>query len=167
VESVTTAFQAQAVGVGVAVRRVPAAEAPARAAELLRQQGCRTVAVAAVLPDRAAFLDALTSAGLSEVPLAALSPTRRADVGISIANLGVAETGSVLLHSTAEDRRVELCVDVQLVLLDTTALVPTLDPAFRTLRAISARPPAYATCRSTGPTSHLLDYATRRDGVPD
>jgi L-lactate dehydrogenase complex protein LldG len=151
VESVTTAFQAQAVRVGAAVRGVRVADAPARAAELLRQQGCRTVAVAAVLPDRAAFLDALTTAGLSEVPLATLSPTRRADGGISIATLGVAETGSVLLHSTAEDRRVELCVDVHLVLLDTTALVPTLDTAFRTLRAISARPPAYATLVS-GPS---------------
>ncbi len=63
----------------------------------------------------------------------------------------MAVTGSVLLHSTAEDRRVELCVDVHLVLLDPTALVPTLDTAFRTLGAISARPPAYATLVS-GPS---------------
>jgi L-lactate dehydrogenase complex protein LldG len=151
VGDVTTTFQAQAVRVGAAVHGAAAADAPARAAELLRQQGSRTVALAAVLPDRAAFLDALTTAGLSEAPVATLWPTRRADAGISFATLGVAETGSVLLHSTAEDRRVELCVDVHLVLLDTTALVPTLDTAFRTLRAISARPPAYATLVS-GPS---------------
>jgi L-lactate dehydrogenase complex protein LldG len=63
----------------------------------------------------------------------------------------VAETGSVLLHSTSDDRRVELCVDVHLVLLDADALVETLDEAFEAVRQISARPPAYVTLVS-GPS---------------
>jgi L-lactate dehydrogenase complex protein LldG len=46
---------------------------------------------------------------------------------------------------------VELCVDVHLVVLDSSALVPTLDQAFSTLREISAAPPAYATLVS-GPS---------------
>ncbi len=148
---VTTMFRAQAVRIGATVHEATRAEAPGRAAEILRQDGCRSVAVAAALPDRSTFVHALLAAGLTEVPLAALWPTRRADGGISLATLGVAETGSALLHSTAEDRRAELCVDVHLVLLDAAALVPTLDPAFAALREISARGRAYATL-VTGPS---------------
>ena len=104
-----------------------------------------------MLPERPAFARAVSAAGLVEIPTASLWPTRRADAGISSATLGLAETGSVLLHSTAEDRRVELCVDVHLVLLESAALVPTLDEAFDVLREIAARPPAYASLVS-GPS---------------
>jgi L-lactate dehydrogenase complex protein LldG len=62
----------------------------------------------------------------------------------------VAETGSVLLAS-AQDRRVELCVDVHLVWLAAATLVPTLDAAFAVLRHAAGRPPSYATLVS-GPS---------------
>jgi L-lactate dehydrogenase complex protein LldG len=139
VADVTAAFRAQAVRIGASVHATTRAEASARAVEILREEGCLSAAVAAVVPDRSEFVRALRAAGLSEVPTATLWPTRRADGGISTATLGVAETGSTLLHSTSEDRRVELCVDVHLVLLDVATLVPTLDPAFRVLRDLSAR----------------------------
>ena len=45
----------------------------------------------------------------------------------------------------------ELCVDLHLVLLETTSLVATLDQAFAVLRESSARPPAYASLVS-GPS---------------
>jgi L-lactate dehydrogenase complex protein LldG len=151
VADVTAAFQAQAVRVGASVHGMTRPGASARAVEILRREGCRSAVVAAAVPDRGEFVRALRAAGLSEVPTATLWPTRRADGGVSSATLGVAETGSVLLHSTSEDRRVELCVDVHLVLLDVATLVPTLDPAFRVLRDLSALGRAYVTL-VTGPS---------------
>ena len=139
----TTAFQAQAARVGATVHRTARAEVVALAVRILRGAGCRTVALADALPQRLAFAQALSEAGLSEVSTAVLWPTRRADAGMCSAKLGVAETGSVLLHSTSEDRRVELCVDVHLVVLEAATVIPTLDRAFATLREISARS-AYA-----------------------
>ncbi len=139
-----TAFETQAVRVGATVHRAVDADATRLAARIVCEAGCRSVAVAGVVPGRSAFVQALGGAGLSPVSPADLWPTRRADAGISVARLGVAETGSTLLASTSEDRRVELCVDVHLVLLEAATLVPTLDAAFAALREISAHPPAYA-----------------------
>jgi L-lactate dehydrogenase complex protein LldG len=109
------------------------------------------VAVATAVPDGPALAATLREAGCSVVAAETLSPTRRADAGISAARLGVAETGSVLLASSSDDRRVELCVDVHLVLLDAAALVATLDGALGALREISARSPGYASLVS-GPS---------------
>src|SRR6266508_3089702 len=145
------AFEAQAARVGDIVHRTPRDGAAAHAAQIFREAACRTVALADAVPERSVLAQALGEAGLSLVPARDLRPTRRADGGISWAKLGVAETGSTLLHSTSEDRRVELCVDVHLVLLAGGALVPTLDAAFAALRAIGARPPAYASLVS-GPS---------------
>jgi len=147
----TTAFARQAARVGATVRRTTPPAAIAQALAILREAECKTVALADALPQRSLFAQALSAAGLSLVSTAALWPTRRADAGISDATLAVAETGSLLLYSTSEDRRVELCVDVHLVLLAADALVPTLDAAFAALRDISARPPAYVSLVS-GPS---------------
>jgi L-lactate dehydrogenase complex protein LldG len=124
------------------------AEAVARA---LRAAGCSSVALAAAVEGRQALAEALAGAGFELIEPASLLPTKRADAGLSQAHLGVAETGSLLLHSTPTDRRVELCVDLHLVVLPDTALVPTLDQACAALREISARPPAYASLVS-GPS---------------
>lgn len=148
---IAAAFEAQAMRVGATVCRAAPASVVAAAIEILRQGECRTVALADALPQRTLFAEALGIAGYSEVPTSALRPTHRADAGISFATLGVAETGSALLHSTSADRRVELCVDVHLVLLSAAALVPTLDVAFTVLRDIAARAPAYASLVS-GPS---------------
>jgi L-lactate dehydrogenase complex protein LldG len=97
------------------------------------------------------LIEALLAAGHQLLEAEQLSPLKRADAGISEASLAVAETGSVLLHSTSHDRRAELCVDHHLVLLDAALLRPTLDQAFAVLREIAARPPAYASLVS-GPS---------------
>jgi len=144
-------FEAQARRVGATVHRCPPQNAATESLKLLRQAGCASVALAANLPQRSAFVAALSSEDLAETSTSTLWPTRRADGGVSLARLGVAETGSVLLHSSSEDRRVELCVDLHLVLLETTSLVATLDQAFAVLREIGARPPAYASLVS-GPS---------------
>jgi L-lactate dehydrogenase complex protein LldG len=148
---IAAAFEAQATRVGATVRRTAPATVVAAALEILRQSECRTVALADALPQRSLLATALGDAGLLEVSTGALRPTSRADAGISLAMLGVAETGSALLHSSPADRRVELCVDVHLVLLSAAALVATLDAAFTVLRDIAGRAPAYASLVS-GPS---------------
>jgi L-lactate dehydrogenase complex protein LldG len=138
------AFVAQATRVGAVVHRTPPGAVAATAARVLTEAGCRTVALADAVPDRDELVAALAAAGLTLVAREDLWPTRRADAGVSLARLGVAETGSALLASTAEDRRVELCVDVHLVRLDRGAVVATLDDAVAALATLARRPPAYA-----------------------
>lgn len=149
--NLTEAFERQAVRVGAVVHRVPGGQLAGRVAEILRDEGCRTCALASKLPERDALAGALAKRGVSELPSDVLRPTERTDAGVSWARLGVAESGSVLLHSSSEDRRVELCVDLHLVVVDETSLVATLDEAFAVLREIAAQPPAYATLVS-GPS---------------
>jgi L-lactate dehydrogenase complex protein LldG len=149
--TILEAFATQAERVGARVHRAPGDAAETTVVDVARRAGARTIAVAGALPRRAAIMEALQSAGITEIPSASLSPIRRADAGVSFARLGVAETGSLLLHSTSEDRRVELCVDVHLILVAAEALVATLDDAFATLREIATRPPAYAALLS-GPS---------------
>jgi L-lactate dehydrogenase complex protein LldG len=139
------AFEAQASRVGTVVHRAPASDAVDASLGIFREAICRSVALADALRDRPAFVEAFRQAGLSEVTKGVLLPTRRADGGLSVGRLGVAETGSVLLHSSSDDRRAELCVDVHVVLLEANVVVPTLDVAFSELRRISSAPPAYAT----------------------
>src|SRR4029434_10135873 len=100
---------------GARAHRVSRAKLGPRLAQLLRDAGCKTVALAAEVARRAAIAQALDRVGLVVVPTRDLRPTHRAGAGVSIARLGVAETASVLLHSTSEDRRVELCVDVHVI----------------------------------------------------
>ena len=145
------AFAAQAARVGASVHAAPRSGWPTLALELLRAAGSRTAALAMTLQRRAELVDLLTEAGLELTPLERLTPLDRADVGLSAARLGVAETGSVLLHSSSLDRRVELCVDQHLVLLDAEALVPTLDDALAVVRQLSAGGGAYASLVS-GPS---------------
>lgn len=147
----SAAFVAQAERVGAVVQRVDGGEVASSVTRVLHARGCRSVALAAALPERQTLMRAVAAGDLAVVAPETLWPTRRADAGVSWARLGVAETGSVLLHSSAEDRRVELCVDVHLVLLPATALVATLDAALETIRAISAAGPAYASLIS-GPS---------------
>src|SRR5439155_1613640 len=81
---------------GATAHRTARAEVLTTAVRILGEAGCRSVALAGVLPERPAFARAVSAAGLVEIPTASLWPTRRADAGISSATLGLAETGSVL-----------------------------------------------------------------------
>jgi L-lactate dehydrogenase complex protein LldG len=149
--SLEEAFATQAARIGATVQRLSPTGLAEAVTQKLRAAGCRSVALAAAVESRAALAEALVRAGFDLIEPAVLLPTQRADAGLSQARLGVAETGSLLLHSTPADRRVELCVDLHLVVLPASALVPTLDQACAALREISARPPAYASLVS-GPS---------------
>ena len=145
------AFEERAARVGVRVHAARRGDEPGTLLSLLRAAGAASLAIAENVPGRDALLRAAAEAGLRTVGPAELWPDRRADVGVSVARMGVAETGSLLIHSTSIDRRVELCVDVHVVVLDVDWLAATLDDAFGAVREIAARPPSYVSLIS-GPS---------------
>ncbi len=63
-----------------------------------------------------------------------------ADLGVSVARLAVAETGSVMLGSNAaEDRLVGMLARTHLVVVPAGALVASLDDAAQTFRTLTAQ----------------------------
>jgi L-lactate dehydrogenase complex protein LldG len=77
---------------------------------------------------------------------------RDAPLGIAVARLAIAETGSVLLHEPGlADRSVSLMTQRLIVLCPAGALVASLDDAAPVLREIASTGPSYATF-VTGPS---------------
>lgn len=77
---------------------------------------------------------------------------RDAPLGVSVARLAIAETGSVLLHEPElPDRSVSLMTQRLIVLCPFQSLVASLDDAAPVLREIAAAGPSYATF-VTGPS---------------
>ncbi len=149
--SLTAQFGARAARLNVRVHPVaPDAVADALVA-ILGAVAAESAAIAGDVPDRAALTGACARVGVRLVEPADLWPDRRADVGVSHALMAVAETGSLVVHSSSEDRRVELCVDVHVILVSAADLRPTLDDALRLVREIAARPPSYVSL-ITGPS---------------
>jgi L-lactate dehydrogenase complex protein LldG len=144
-------FAERAGRVGAEVLPVARGGEPAALLAVLRAVSAGSVAVAANVASRAPLLASVAEAGLRVVEPEDLWPDRRVDVGVSEALLGVIETGSLLLHSTSTDRRVELCADVHVVILDGDRLASTLDDALRLVREIAAWPPSYVSLVS-GPS---------------
>ena len=118
---------------------------------ILADVAAASVAVAGDVPNRDALTGACARAGMRLVEPSDLWPDRRADMGVSHALMAVAETGSLVVYSSSEDRRVELCVDVHVILVAAADLRPTLDDALRLVREIAARPPSYVSL-ITGPS---------------
>ena len=68
-----------------------------------------------------------------------VSEVADADLGVSVARLAVAETGSVMLGSNAaEDRLVGMLARTHAVVVPNGALVASLDDAAQTFRALTA-----------------------------
>lgn len=73
-------------------------------------------------------------------------------IGLAIARIGIAETGSLLLHEpNVTDRSVSLMTDLLIAICPLGALVSSLDEAAGVLREISASGSSYATF-VTGPS---------------
>ncbi len=144
-------FGERAARLNVRVHAVaPGGEAAALVA-ILGDVGAESVAIAGNVPGRDSLVGACARAGARLVESADLWPDRRADLGVSVARMAVAETGSLVVHSSSEDRRVELCVDVHAIVVAAADLRPTLDDALRLVREIAARPPSYVSL-ITGPS---------------
>jgi len=95
---------------------------------------------------------ALREAGIPHRLASGPTEVRDAPLGIAIADLAIAETGSVLLNEPRlEDRSVSLMTQRLIVLCSVDRLVPSLDDAAPVLREIAASGPSYATF-VTGPS---------------
>ncbi|MCC6178888.1 MAG: LUD domain-containing protein [Chloroflexi bacterium] len=144
-------FAERARRVGISVRGVASDGGPGALAGILRDERAASVAIAENVPGRNDLLAACREAGATLVELADLWVDRRADVGVSVAKLAVAETGSMVVHSPSLDRRAELCVDAHVILIAAEDVRPTLDDALRLIHQIAARPPSYVSL-ITGPS---------------
>lgn len=140
---------------GVRVERVAESRAASEIiAALAAETGAERVIVAAELRDAAPDLEAEQSGrGMTIVSPDAPADADGAPLGISLAILAIAETGSMLLSEpTLNDRAIGLLCATQVIVCPTSALVPSLDEAAPVLREIASRPGgAYATL-VTGPS---------------
>lgn len=94
----------------------------------------------------------LRNAGISFAVAESPDPVRDAPLGITVARLAIAETGSVLLRENGlADRSVSLVTQRLVVLCPAQSLVTSLDDAAPVLREIATSGPSYATF-VTGPS---------------
>ncbi|MFN8590062.1 MAG: LUD domain-containing protein [Thermomicrobiales bacterium] len=140
---------------GVRVARVPtAAEAGGLIALWAAELGTDSAVVAGEAAQRyPGAVSALAEAGVAIAPLAAPDIVRDAPLGVSLAHLAVAETGSLLLaEPTLEDRAVGMLTLAQVILCPTATLVPSLDEAGAALRQIALTSGASFATLVTGPS---------------
>ena len=140
---------------GVVVHRV--ADAPAAAATiagLVEVSGIDRLLVAAELDETAPdLLAALDAVGVSRWLPANAADARDAPLGLSLARIAVAETGSVLLaEPTLADRAVGMLALTHVVLCPTGSLVPALADAAAALRAVATQPGGGYATLVTGPS---------------
>jgi L-lactate dehydrogenase complex protein LldG len=140
---------------GVTVARVPgSAEAAHVVAETAREIEVGDAVVSSELLAAApAFGTALTAAGLEYAAPATVSDTRDRALGVSLATLGIAETGSTMLaERTLEDRAVGLLTRTHITIVRTSDLVPSLADAASAMRDIALRPGGGYGSFVTGPS---------------
>ena len=154
-DALLAAFVEHATPLGIRVERVAdtvaaAAIVSALAAELGAPAPILSRELTVAAPDLAA---ALRDAGLDWRSPGDPAATRDAPLGLSLAHLAVAETGSVLLAETAlADRAVGMLVVAHLVVCPTHALVPSLTETAEPLRAVATRPGGGYATLVTGPS---------------
>ena len=133
-------FREKAEPLGVTVLRVATGEAAAQAiADWSHSLEVDCVIVASGVTQRMPGIgSALTSAGLRVRASASPEETRDAPLGLSMGQLAVAETGSVLLSEPSpEDRAVSMLTLAHATICPTAALVASLDSAAPLIRQLS------------------------------
>lgn len=153
-DAMAVEFEERAGALGVRVARVATStDAAAFAAKLALE--CRANPIVSVELGEAApgFLAEIEAMGSGAVLPGDPSATRDQPLGISLARLAIAETGSVLLaEQTLADRAVGMLTKTHCVLCPTSSLVLRLDDAAPMLRDIALTGHgAYATL-VTGPS---------------
>lgn len=147
-------FRAKAEPLGVVVQRAGNGEV---AAGLVMAWEPVTSAATLVMADELAARSPKLAAAFTECGARLSAPgspfqTRDAPVGLSLASLAVAETGSVLLtEPTLGDRAVGLLTLAQVIVVPTHALVASLDDAAPVLRQLALAGGAFSTL-VTGPS---------------
>ncbi len=154
-DALLAAFVAHAAPLGIRVERAAdAAEAAAIVAALAAELDAPSPILSGELATAAPNLTAaLRDAGIDWRSPGDPGSTRDAPLGLSLAHLAVAETGSVLLAETdLADRAVGMLSVAHLVVCPTHALVPSLSEAAQPLRAVATRPGGGYATLVTGPS---------------
>jgi L-lactate dehydrogenase complex protein LldG len=150
------AFAVCATSVGAAVRTVSATQLPDAVAAIAAECGARRAILDAAVHDGYPTL----AARLAEHGVELLAPEAppltlaEAEIGVSLAAFGVAETGSVALAAGAlGDRLAGMLPETHVVVLRVADLLPDLDAAGERLRAwTTATPPRPYVSLVTGPS---------------
>lgn len=117
-------------------------EAVAEIVDIFRSSACHRVVVSPDLGDlREAIEEALARAGAESVGGDTAEALARADLGVTRAVLGIAETGSILVASNDFLPRLSTMLPlVHVAILGQDAVVPSLDEAGEFLRRTSLEP---------------------------
>lgn len=140
---------------GVTVRRVAgSAQAAAFVAETAREiESGAAVVSSELLACAPAFGAGMAAAGLPNAAPTTVADARDRLLGVSLATLGIAETGSVMLAEwTLEDRAVGLLTRTHITVVRTGDLVPTLAEASVAMREVALRPGGGYGSFVTGPS---------------
>lgn len=155
VDQLVAEFAARLQPLAVRVERVPdSGRAAAVLTEVAREIEAPGLVVAAELtqqaPELMAALEAAETTWLNPADVAA---TRDAPLGISLAALGVAETGSVMMaEPTLTDRAVGMLTKTNVVIVRTETMVPSLVEAAAALKAVALQPNGGYAALVTGPS---------------
>ena len=148
-------FTDRAAALGVTVNRetwsnAAAAEIAAFAAGIDAPVSLISAELTRAAPDLVA---ALARSGLTTSTAGKPTDTNDAPLGLSLARLAIAETGSVLLaEDSLAERGIGMLVAAHVVVCPTERLVPTLDEAAPVLREIASRPGGSYATLVTGPS---------------
>jgi L-lactate dehydrogenase complex protein LldG len=148
-------FREKAEALGIIVARVASSlDAGETIAEWADALGADRVVLSSEAADYApGVVDALTRNGLQILPSMEPLATRDMPLGVSLARLAIAETGSALLSEpTLADRSVGMLTLAQTILCPTSALVASLDDAVTDLRARATIPGGSFSTLVTGPS---------------
>jgi L-lactate dehydrogenase complex protein LldG len=140
---------------GVTVARVSdSAQAATFVSETSNEIEAQNAVVSSELSNAApGFATALTSAGMIWLTPASVDDARDQPLGVSIATLGIAETGSTMLAELAlEDRAVGLLTRTHITIVRTADLVPSLVEAAAAMREVALRPGGGYGSFITGPS---------------
>jgi L-lactate dehydrogenase complex protein LldG len=148
-------FTDRAASLGVTVTRVADGEVAAAAIAAIAVELDAATPLVSVELARAApgLIAALARNGLTTAAAGNPTETNDAPLGLSLARLAIAETGSVLLaEGSLEDRGIGLLVSTHVVICPTDRLVPSLDEAAPVLRELALRPGGGYATLVTGPS---------------
>lgn len=99
------------------------------------------------------LMAALSEAGAAWLNPADVAASRDAPLGVSLATIGIAETGSVMLtEGTLVDRAVGMLTKTHIIVVRAESIVPTLDEAAPVLKAHALRPGGGYASLVTGPS---------------
>jgi L-lactate dehydrogenase complex protein LldG len=139
--------------VGGRVERLPSLEAArARVLELVRERRVERVAVSDA-PALAPLVELLSPEVVVAVPASSRAELLASGIGITCAQWGIAETGTLVLESAQERHRlISLLPPVHVALLPARALLGTLGEALAAVRASTGPPASRTITFVTGPS---------------